>query len=341
MTSQHNTPTHWLVLLAASFVVLAGLKAAESIVVPILLALFIGIISLPFLRLMTARGLPSGLAILVLLILIALLGGSLTWVVSQSTDALIQSLPHYQQRLGVMLAQLSPWLSHLPLPGDLASLTQELNPQSLMRWVGQLLTMLSSLLANVFLVFFIVIFLLMEEVQFDEKLKQLNWSAQQASRFAQQTNQYLLIKTLVSLATGLCVSLWLWILGVDFPLLWGMLALLMNFIPNIGSLIAAVPAVLLALIQLGPTEAVWVAAGYLAINTFWGNFIEPRFMGKGLGLSPLVVFLSLIVWGWMFGLVGMFLSIPLTMILKIGLEQNPKTQALALLLSDVSAQAKR
>jgi len=130
------------------------------------------------------------------------------------------------------------------------------------------------------------------------------------------------------------VALWLTWRGVDFPVLWGLVAMLMNFIPNIGSLIAAIPAVLLAVVQLGVGDAAIVALGYLVINTVTGSIIEPRYMGKGLGLSPLVVFLSLILWGWLFGPVGMFLSIPLTMIAKIGLEQYEGTRWIAIMLSD-------
>jgi predicted PurR-regulated permease PerM len=145
-------------------------------------------------------------------------------------------------------------------------------------------------------------------------------------------NTYLVIKTSISIATGFLVSIWLWILGVDFAPLWGLIAALMNFIPNVGSILAAIPAVLLAVVQLGIPDAALVAAGYIVVNVLMGNFLEPRFMGSGLGLSPLVVFLSLLIWGWMFGLAGMFLSIPLTMIAKIALEQNPSTRWIAILL---------
>jgi predicted PurR-regulated permease PerM len=147
-------------------------------------------------------------------------------------------------------------------------------------------------------------------------------------------NKYLVIKTTVSLATGCLVTFWLWILGVDFAPLWGLVAALMNFIPNVGSILAAVPAVLLSIVQLGLPDAALVALGYIAINLLMGNVLEPRYMGSGLGLSPLVVFLSLMVWGWMFGPAGMFLSIPLTMIAKIALEQNPSTRWVAIMLGN-------
>ena len=110
----------------------------------------------------------------------------------------------------------------------------------------------------------------------------------------------------------------------------------MNYIPNIGSIIAAVPAVLFALIQLGLGGAIWTLASFMVVNNVLGNFIEPRIMGKGLGLSTLVVFLSLLFWGFIFGTVGMFLSVPFTMTIKIILEQNEKTKWIALLLGTPS-----
>ena len=144
---------------------------------------------------------------------------------------------------------------------------------------------------------------------------------------------YLAIKTLVSLGTGLVIGLWLYFLGVDHYLLWAMMAFLLNYIPNIGSILAAIPAVLLALVQLGPGIAGLTALGFVVTNTVMGNIIEPRYMGRGLGLSTLVVFLSLIFWGWLLGTVGMLLSVPLTMIVKIGLESGQDTRWIALLLA--------
>ncbi len=121
-------------------------------------------------------------------------------------------------------------------------------------------------------------------------------------------------------------------LGVDFPALWGLLAFLLNYVPTIGSFIAAVPALLLALIQLGPLTAAVAGIGFFVINVLMGNVVEPRYMGRGLGLSTLVVFVSLVFWGWMLGPVGMLLSVPLTMTAKIAMEANPSSAWLAVLL---------
>jgi predicted PurR-regulated permease PerM len=140
------------------------------------------------------------------------------------------------------------------------------------------------------------------------------------------------IKPLVSLATGGFVALWVGLLGVDFPLLWGLVAFLMNYIPSLGSILAAVPAILLTIVQLGPGRALAVAIGYLVVNVVLGNFVEPHFMGRRLGMSTLVVFLSLVFWGWVWGPVGMLLSVPLTMVLKILLENTEDLRWVAVLL---------
>ncbi|MEC8428670.1 MAG: AI-2E family transporter, partial [Pseudomonadota bacterium] len=131
---------------------------------------------------------------------------------------------------------------------------------------------------------------------------------------------------------GVLVLLWLLFLGVDYPVLWAMLAFMLNFVPNLGSILAAIPAVLLALVQLGPFEAIWVAVGYVVVNTVVGNVLEPRIMGRGLDLSTLVVFVSLVFWGWVLGPVGMLLSVPLTMTVKIALENFKDTEWIAVML---------
>jgi predicted PurR-regulated permease PerM len=156
-----------------------------------------------------------------------------------------------------------------------------------------------------------------------------------------QVQRYLGLKTLTSLTTGLLIGLWTAILGLDFAVVWGLLAFLLNYIPNIGSIVAAFPAVLLALVQGGIYYAVLVAIGYVVVNVGIGNFIEPWLMGRTLGLSTLVVFLSLVFWGWMWGSVGMLLSVPLTMIIKILLENTDDLQWMAVMLDSRRGAEKR
>ena len=192
-------------------------------------------------------------------------------------------------------------------------------------------------MANFFLIMFAVIFMLLESSTLPGKM-QLVLSASHGDpeyfkRFTSSVQRYLGIKTLTSLVTGLAIWLLTAAFGLDFPVLWGLLAFLLNYVPNIGSLLAAIPAVLLALIQFGPLQATLIGVGYFAVNITIGGIIEPRVMGRGLGLSTLIVFLSLVFWGWIFGPVGMLLSVPLTMTAKIALESSERTASVALLLS--------
>lgn len=334
-----STGLRWLLGMAAVVIIIAGLKAAEAIVIPMMLALFLGIISIPPLHLMTRKGVPPILAIVIVFATIMLFGGLLAIIISASIDNFMGRLPEYQARLETMTGDLFVQLEQFGIPIDAAAVREQLNPSQAMNLIGRAMSSVGSVLTNVFLVVFILLFLLLEQATFSAKFQRAMpnnpQSIQHAAGFIRQVNKYLAFKSLISLVTGTAITIFLWIVGVDFPLLWGLIALLMNFIPNVGSILAAIPAVLLAVVQLGVGDAVIVALGYLAVNVIMGNLIEPRVMGSGLGLSPLVVFLSLILWGWLFGPVGMFLSIPLTMIVKIALEQSSSTRWIAIMLGNM------
>jgi predicted PurR-regulated permease PerM len=150
--------------------------------------------------------------------------------------------------------------------------------------------------------------------------------------FIYDIQRYMNIKTAISLTEGILVGVWLFILGVDFPILWGFLAFLLHYVPNVGGFIAAVPAVLLAFIELGIGRAALVAIGYVTVESVLGNVVEPMLMGRKLGLSTLVVIVSLIFWGSLLGIAGVVLCIPLTMTLKFACENNSSTRWIAVLL---------
>jgi len=324
-----------LVTLAAIVILIAGMKAAASLFVLLLLAIFIAIICLPALHFLMQHRLPPSLAIFTVTaglicasILVGMFAGS-------SVADFSRNMPMYQERLQGQMAVLLVWLSDHGMQLSGQALLQQLDPSMAMGFAGKILASFGNALANTLLILLTVIFLLFEAIALPHKWAVMNEHAPKAAQFAQflaSVNRYLVIKTWVSLATGLLVYLMLVLLGVDYPLLWGLLAFLFNYVPSIGSIIAAVPAVLLALVQLGPDIALYVGSGYVLINIIIGNAIEPRFMGRGVGLSTLVVFLSLLIWGWVLGPVGMLLSIPLTMILKLALESNPETVWIATLI---------
>ncbi|WP_036196780.1 AI-2E family transporter [Mariprofundus ferrooxydans] len=320
---------------AAFVVVVAGMQAAASLLIPFLLAAFIAIICLSPLYWLHARGLPSGVAVLIIALVLVLTGTLIGVFVGASLSDFSHNLPVFQARLQAQTDGLLNWLSGFGLQLDSQLLRDNFSPSLAMGMAGKLLAGLGNALANTFLIVLTVIFLLLEASALPHKWTLLGRhapSGEHFSRFIASVNSYLAIKGWVSLATGAVIAIWLALLGVDYPLLWGLIAFLFNFVPNIGSIIAAVPAVLLALVQLGPGSALAAGAGYLAVNIIMGNVVEPRYMGRGVGLSTLVVFVSLVFWGWILGPVGMLLSVPLTMIVKLALEANDDTRWIAVLL---------
>lgn len=334
-----HPPIRSLLLAAAAFVVVvAGLKAAQALVNPFLLAIFIAVISTPPLFWLEARGLPRGAALL--LVVLAVVGTllGLSVAVGASVNDFTNDLPRYTERLKGQFGALAEPLRALgvELPQDRQWVVDRVNPAWVLQLAGQLFNGFGVVLANAFLILLAVVFILLEASSFSGKLRAIARNAHLTQAgvdaFTGAVRRYLAIKSLMSLGTGAAVWLWLTLLGVDYPILWGLLAFLLNFVPNIGSVIAALPAVLLALVQLGPGAALWTAGGYLAVNVFFGNVLEPRFMGRGVGLSPLVVFLSLVFWGWVLGPVGMFLSVPLTITAKIALAASDETRWAAVLL---------
>ena len=333
-----------LIVIAALIVIVAGLKASQDLMVPFLLSVFIATIAATPMFWMQRRGVPESLSLPLVMILMVLTIALLGALIAQSTQAFGVKLPEYQQRLLILqkesLDLLRPILEPLNIT-DLSAFTTNFSPNSALELAGTTLARLGGVLSNSFLIILTVIFILAEAASFPKKLNSVladpTASLPHFSRFAENVNRYIAIKTSVSVATGLTVTIFLWVLEVDFPILWGLLAFLLNYVPTIGSIIAAVPPMLLALVQFGPGAAAGVGIGFLFINIIMGNWVEPKFMGKGLGLSTLVVFLSLVVWGWVLGPVGMLLSVPLTMTAKIALEANPSTHWIAVLLGPADA----
>jgi len=332
-----------LTSLAAFVIVVGGMKIAAPLLVPLLLALFIAILVASPYAWLQGQGVPRWLALLAVLSVFfgaVLLVGSL---IGSSAQEFSARFPVYQERLREMTAGIFGWLGQRNISIAESPFAEYFDPGKVMGLAASVFSGMQSLLANGFLIIIMVIFILMEAPNIPGKWRaahagdsESNNNAEQSlARFrdaARNVNRYMAIKTTTSLITGALIALLLWLIGVDYPLLWGVMAFLLNFIPNIGSVIAAIPVVLLALVQLGVGASAMTALAYLAVNLGIGSFIEPRMMGKGLGLSTLVVFVSLIMWGWVLGIVGMLLSVPLTIAMKIALDSNQKTRWMAIML---------
>ena len=337
MTEVLRSSTSRVVSFAAVIVIIYGLQMAKVLLVPFLVAAFLALITVRPMLWMQSKRVPSFIAALAIVSAIMLIIAILGMIVGSSIAEFTAALPTYQERLDVIIQGAFRFIAER-FNGDesLQSLSDMIDPGWAMGLAASILNGLTDVLKNVFLIFFTMIFILLEASTAETKVQAAFGRSTESLRrpriFLANLGRYLGIKTVVSLATGLLAGLLTWSIGLDFPLLWAMLAFLLNYVPTIGSIIAAVPAVLLALVQLGPGEASATALGFVGINIIFGNFLEPRLMGYGVGISPLVVFLGLVFWGFVFGPVGMLLSVPLTMTLKLGLESDERTRWIAILI---------
>ena len=322
---------------AAVIILIFGMQAAKVLLIPFLLAIFLALITVRPMLWMQKRGVPSVAGALIIVTAMMLLLAIVAAIVGSSVAEFTAALPTYQERLDVIVRKIITFVAER-VDGDLSveSLGERLDPGWAMGLVASILNGVGDVLANVFLIFFTMVFILLEASTIPTKIAAaFGKGADEFERpriFLDNLGRYLGIKTVVSIATGLLIGILTWTIGLDFPLLWGMLAFLLNYVPNIGSIIAAVPAVLMAMLQLGAGAAMAVALSFLGVNMLFGNIIEPRLLGHGVGISPLIVFIGLVFWGWVFGPVGMLLSVPLTMALKMGLERDERTRWIALFL---------
>jgi AI-2 transport protein TqsA len=325
-----------LISIAAFVIIIAGINLAQSAIVLFLVSVFLALLGTPPILWLKEKRIPSGIAVLivmaVMIIVIVLIGAQ----IGSSFSSFSAELPLLQTRIREQVLQLSLVLSHKGIVLTNKFLLEYINPAAVMRLTANLLTGLGSLLSDLVLILLTVTFILLEVSSFPIKLRAVLGDPKQVfpqfTKFASDMKRYMVIKTLINLLTGILIALWMYILGVQFPVLWGFVAFLLHYIPNIGAAIAAIPAMLMALVQLGMGSVLLVAIGYIVLGFIIGNVIEPRLMGRKLGLSTLVVFLSLIFWSGLLGLIGAILCIPLTMTLKFAFESSESTKWIAVLL---------
>ncbi len=325
-----------LIVLTCLVIIVTGCREAASLLVEILLSIFIASICAPFLFWLQRHKVPSLVALMLIMFVVFLMAVPLVIFMGNSITEFARRIPAYQVQLRETVAHYLHWFDRFGVDLSADAIYQYFNPGTAMRLASNILVILRGIFTSTFFILLTVSFILLETAGFPHKLAAaFRDSSDTLTRFEQiftNINRYMVIKTLTSLATGVILALMLYVIGVDFFLLWGLMAFLLNFVPTIGSFIAAIPAVLLTFIQFGMVEVMVVCFGYLVVNTVIGSFIEPRLFGKEIGLSALVVFLSLVFWGWVLGPIGMLLSVPLTMIVKIALEASADTRWMAVLL---------
>lgn len=329
-----------VIMLGMLVIILTGIRFAADIIVPFILALFIAVVLSPLVQRMVKLRVPRVLAISLLVIIIVMAMVLLLAYLGTSLNELARTLPQYRSSLVIPLKNLEPWLVRLGIGVSVDEMVKYIDPNAAMTLITNLLAQLTNAMSSIFLLLLTVVFMLLEVPQLPTKFQQIMVRPVEGiaaiQRAIDSVSHYLVLKTAISLVTGLVVWGMLSALDVRFAFIWGLLAFALNYIPNIGSVLAAIPPIIQVLAFGGLYDALVVLAGYLIINLVFGNILEPRIMGRGLGLSTLVVFLSLIFWGWLLGPVGMLLSVPLTIIVKIALEQSIGGQSIAILLGDAN-----
>ena len=325
-----------LLTAAAVVVIIAGLQAAGAIILPILVAIFLAVICMPPVAWLQRKGFPDWAAVVVVFIAVFVVFIGLSFVVTSSIAQFQTQLPLYEDRLQEMFNGVVTWLQSHGIEVSSANVREQFDSKRLTGLITRGLSAFTMVLSNTFLVMLTVVFVLSEAAGMPRKIRAMvgdpdadvSWS----SNVLGDLRTYLAVKTQCSLMIAIPVTIMLKLVGVDYAILWGLLAFLLNYIPNLGSIIAAIPPILLTLLMMGLGWGIAVAIGYLAFNFIVGNMLEPRMMGRRLGLSTLVVFLSMVFWGWVWGPVGMVLSVPLTMIVKILLEHTEDLKWVAILL---------
>ena len=336
-------PSRWravdisLLTAAACVIVVAGMRASADILVPFLLAVFVAVICAPLYQAMTRRRVPAALAILgiVLVMLAAIL--VMAGVLERAINSISGRLPQYQAALLAQVDALWRWLEAYGVDVPDATLREYFDPQWLLRYLGAIASTLGDVLVTTFIIAIVAIFILLEGSALPDKVRRVDGlSFETWTRLRQivaDVRRYMFLKTVMSLLTGALIAVWLLAVGIEFPFLLGVLAFALNYIPTIGSIVAALPGILLAFIEFGLGTAALTTLAYVVINIGVSNGIEPRYLGNGLGLSPLVVILSVLFWGWVLGAMGMLIAVPLTMTVKIALESSDDTRWIAVLMS--------
>ncbi len=332
---QEQKVGYFLVVMASVVIILAGIKSASVVIVPFLLSLFIAIILTPAYTYLQSKKIPSAIALLIVIGVFLVLLGLVAKLIGTSIADFSANTNMYTQKLTATYMSLASSLQTYGVDIKIEEFLGLIDTKRIMTFSTTIIQSIGSMFSNSFIVILTVVFMLLESGNFMDKIDFADGDKETVKHIdtiAKKIKEYMVLKTLISLLTGFIIWIVLIIIGTDYAFLWAVLAFLFNFIPNIGSIIAAVPAVIITLVQLGSMHALIVVLTYLGVNVVVGSIIEPKIMGKGLGLSTLVVFLSLLFWGWLLGIVGMLLSIPLTIMAKIIFDTHQKTKWISVLL---------
>ncbi|MFC7338629.1 AI-2E family transporter [Haloferula chungangensis] len=324
------------VTFAAIGVILALLRQSADIVQPVLLSLLIVTIASPPLQWLRKLGVSTGASVLLGIIVVIVVLSASSVLLSAALNRFSEALPLYHDQLVEHSDRLDVWLAAKGIDPHKGGVLHHFTPERINHLTESAITHMGSAVSNALLVLFVVIFMLAEATHFSRKLAKVmgtgGAAAPALAHLLRDIHLYITTKAVVSALTGILIWIGLSIFGLEYAGLWGFLAFMFNFIPSFGSIVAAVPPVLLALLHGSPIYAGGVVLLFLAVNILIGNMLEPIVVGRALGLSAVTVLLSLVFWGWMFGVVGMLVSVPLSMAVRAFADAYPPTRWLAVLM---------
>jgi predicted PurR-regulated permease PerM len=328
----------FLILVTSISILFVIMRYAADLLAPFLISIALSIVLSPVLRYLQKKHIPKIASLILLIILSAIpiivLGGYIGSEVHEFSSNINTLKAEFESTLDKSIL----YLQNMGIAVNESDIKAIMQTSSVSEIIKNLASQASTQFSNVFLILFTVAFMLMESQYMHRKMVYIfsksNISLEDGMQIIDKINTYFIIKVKTSLVTALWVFAVLWYYDIPYFYMWASLAFFLNFIPVVGSIIAAVPAILFAMVDQGVATALWVSLWYITINMVVGNILEPRIMGKGLGLSAMVIFLSMTLWGWVMGPTGMILSVPLTMAMQFLFAQYEETEWMALILSD-------
>ncbi|MEJ7600800.1 MAG: AI-2E family transporter [Kofleriaceae bacterium] len=324
-----------VVTIAALGVILTLVHFAADVVTPFMIGAVLAVAFQPMSSALDRRGVPSFVAALItttVVLAIVAFGGFLVYLAGSNLAA---DLPTHGLRAAALRDDFAAMLASRGMDSAARSVTEFSFGGPATSFASSMAMRAPHFAQSLFFVLVVTAFIQLEATGYRRKLARVLGGVRKTRWLTgalHDIQRYLIVKLALSAANGILLGLWCWLWGVDSPLLWGILAFGLNFIPFIGSILAAVPPILFGLVEGGPTTAIGVAAGYLTVNLVVDNIVEPRVLGRAMGLSPLVLLLAMLIWGLVLGPVGAMLSVPLTMTLKLILERDPELRKFALLM---------
>ncbi len=324
-------------MLAYVVIIVAGLSLGASIILPFLMAFFLFIIFLPLVKKLDEFGLSNGISTFFVLTIIVISIMILVDFLTNSTQDFMINIPMYQVKFQQSIPNIIDFFKQYNISLNLENLISLIEPMNILSYSTIIFTNMGNIVVNIFLTLLLLMFLLLESsIIFDKAIyftKTQN-KKDKLEQFVNSINRYFVIKTFTSALTGFLIWGLLEYYNLEYALFFAVLAFLLNYIPSIGAFIAGFPPLFVAVLQLSVVDSVSIAIGYLVINVFIGSFLDPKIMGKDLGLSTFIVFISMVIWGWILGPIGMFLAVPLTIVIKIICEDSDNYHWVSVILQD-------